>query len=83
MDPEEPLPATVKSRKLAWFRHVTRHDSPSKTNLPSTLGYGRWGRQRKSWLDTVKECTPLNTPDLLAPATHRKEWKSWPDTVKE
>ena len=31
--PQEPLLATVKRRKLAWFGHVTRHDSLSKTTL--------------------------------------------------
>ena len=30
---QEPLLATVKRRKLAWFGHVTRHDSLSKTIL--------------------------------------------------
>ena len=33
----EPLLATVKRRKLAWFGHVTRHDSLSKTVLQGTL----------------------------------------------
>ena len=28
--PHEPLDATVKRRKLAWFEHLTRHDSLSK-----------------------------------------------------
>ena len=31
--PHEPLLATVKRRKLAWFGHVTRHDSLSKPSL--------------------------------------------------
>ena len=29
--PQEPLLATVKRWKLAWFGHITRHDSLSKT----------------------------------------------------
>ncbi|KAH3852769.1 hypothetical protein DPMN_095287 [Dreissena polymorpha] len=29
--PQEPLLATVKRRKLAWFGHVTRHDFLRKT----------------------------------------------------
>ena len=28
--PQEPLLATDKRRKLAWFGHVTRHDSLSR-----------------------------------------------------
>ena len=35
--PHKPLLATVKRRKLAWFGHVTRHDSLSKTILQRTL----------------------------------------------
>ncbi|GFS04386.1 LINE-1 reverse transcriptase-like protein [Elysia marginata] len=46
--PQEPLLATVKRRKLAWFGHVTRHDSLSKTILQGTVeGKRRRGRQKK------------------------------------
>ena len=46
--PQEPLPATVKRRKLAWFGHVTRHDSLFKTILQGTLDGGQHcGRQRR------------------------------------
>ena len=41
---QEPLLATVKRRKLAWFGHVTGHDSLPKTILQGTL---EGGRQRK------------------------------------
>ena len=34
MGPQEPILATVKRRKLAWFGHVTRHDSLSKWTTP-------------------------------------------------
>ena len=34
---QEPLPATVMRRKLAWFGHVTRQDSLSETILQGTL----------------------------------------------
>ena len=34
--PQKPLLATVKRRTLAWFGHVTRHDSLSKTILQGT-----------------------------------------------
>ena len=39
--PQTPPPVTVKRRKLAWFRYVTRHDSLSKTILHGTLEGGR------------------------------------------
>ena len=35
--PQEPLTAIFKRRKLAWFGHVTRHDSLSKIILQGTL----------------------------------------------
>ena len=50
------LLATVKRRKLAWFRHVTRHESLSKTIPQGTLEGGRRrGRQRKFWMNNIKE----------------------------
>ena len=38
--PQEPLLATVKRRKLAWFWRVTRHNSLFKTILQGALKYG-------------------------------------------
>ena len=40
VDPQKPLLATVKRRKLSWFGHVTLHDSLSKTILQATLEGG-------------------------------------------
>ena len=58
--PQPPLLATVKRRKLSWFGHVTRHDSLCKTVLQGTLEGGRRrGRQRKNWMDIVKEWNPF------------------------
>ena len=57
ISPQEPLLATVKRRKLARFRHVTRHNSLSQTISQGTLRVGvgrrgrRRGRQRKRWMD--------------------------------
>ena len=49
---QEPILATVKRRKVAWFGHVKRHDILSKTILQGTLEGGqRRGRQRKCWTD--------------------------------
>ncbi len=74
--PQEPLLATVKRRKLAWFGHVTRHNSLSKTILQGTLEGGRRrGRQRKCWMDNIKEWTSLPMPELLTRASCRKDWK--------
>ena len=38
VDPQEPLLATVKRRKLAWFGHITLHDSFSKYHSSGHLG---------------------------------------------
>lgn len=75
--PQEPLLATVKRRKLAWFGHVTRHNTLSKNILQGTLEGGRRrGRQRKSWVENVKEWTGLELPDLLATAQKRSQWRT-------
>ena len=78
VSPQEPPLATVERRKLAWFGHVTRHDSLSKTILQGTLEGGqRRGRQRKSWMD-IKEWTSLPVSELLTRASCRKDWKRIP-----
>ena len=54
--PQEPPLAAVKRRKLAWLGHVTRYGSLPKTILQGTLEDGRRrGRQRKCWMDDIKE----------------------------
>ena len=73
---QEPLLPTVKGWKLAWFRHVIRHDSLSQTILPGTLEGGRRrGRQRKCLMDVIKEWTFLPKLELLTRASCRKCWK--------
>ena len=74
--PQETLLATVKRRKLAWFRSVTCHDSLSKTILHGTLE-GGWcySQQRKCWVDNIKEWTSLPMPELLTNASCRKDWE--------
>ena len=48
----------------------------SNTILPGTLEGGRRrGRQRKSWMDNVKELTFLPMPELLTVAFCRKDRK--------
>ena len=53
----------VMRRNLKWFGHVTCLDSLAKTIFHGTLEGGRRrGRQRKCWVDDIKEWTflPLN-----------------------
>ena len=74
--PSEPLLATVRRQKLPWFRHVTCHDSLSKTILRGTLEGGRCHcQQRKCCMDDIKEWTYLPMPELLTRASCRKDWK--------
>ena len=74
--PQEPLLATVKRRKLAWFGHVTRHDSLSKTTFRGTLEGGlHCGWQRKCWMDNIIDWTPLPLSEVLTMASCRKDWK--------
>ena len=74
--PQEPLLATVRRRKLKWFGHVSRHDTLSKTILQGTVEGGRRrGRQRKSWLDNIKDWTNLGVPELLARLADRSAWR--------
>ena len=40
VDPQAPLLATVQRQKLAWFGHVTRHDSLSQIILQGSLEGG-------------------------------------------
>ncbi|GFR87376.1 endonuclease-reverse transcriptase [Elysia marginata] len=73
--PQEPFLATVKRRKLAWFGHVTRHDSLSKTILQGTVeGKRRRGRQKKAWCDNIKEWTGMAMYELVRSASDRDAW---------
>ena len=68
--------AAVKRRKFAWFEHVKRHDSLSKTILQDTLEDGRrLSRQGKCWTDNLKNWTYLPMPELLTIASRTKKWK--------
>ena len=65
----------VKRRKLAWVRHVTRHDSLSKTTHQGTLKGGRRrGRQRKCWMKNIKfkEWISLPMQELITRASWQK-----------
>ena len=62
---QENLLRIVKRRKLAWFGHISRHNSLAKTVLQGTLEGGRKrGRQVKCWADNLKEWTRLDSPTL-------------------
>ena len=66
VSPQERPPATVKRRKLAWFGHVTRPDSLSKTILQGTMEGGRRsvGRGNAGWTTSKSghSCPCQNCP---------------------
>ena len=74
---QENLLGIVKRRKLAWFGHISRHNSLAKTVLQVTLEGGRKsGRQVKCWTDNLKEWTRLDSPTLTRLAEDRPAWRS-------
>ena len=74
---QETIITSIKRRKMAWFGHVVRHDTLTKTILQGTIEGGRRrGRQRKCWLDNIKEWTGMKLHELLAAAQNRQIWRS-------
>ena len=74
---QENLLGIVKRTKLAWFGHISRHNSLAKTVLQGTLEGGRkGGRQVKCWADNLKECTRLDSPTLTRLAEDKPAWRS-------
>ena len=72
MGPQEPLLATVKRRKLAWFGHITRHDNLCKTILQGTLEGGRpRDRQMKCWMSKSGHPCPCQNCSHGPPAEKR------------
>jgi len=74
--PQEPLLSTIKRRKLMCFGHTTRHNTLAKTILQGTVeGKRRRGRQKKSWVDNIKEWTAQPLQHLLLATQDREAWK--------
>ena len=62
--------ATVRRWKLAWFGHVTHHDSLSKTILQGTFEDGRRrGWRRKGLMNNIKDRVdiPAHESSLMSP----------------
>ena len=74
--PIEPAIITIKRRKLKWFGHVNRHPSLAKTVLQGWVpGMRRAGRQKKQWLDNIKEWTGLTIGEAIRAAEDRSVWR--------
>ena len=73
---QDPLLSTVKRRKLDWYGHVTRHTLYVPVLQGTVEGKRRRGRQRKSWMDVIKEWTGCSFHTLLRTAEDRERWRS-------
>ena len=74
--PHQELLEIVKSRKLKWFGHTTRHDGLAKDCLQGTVQGGRKrGRPRKMWKDNIKEWTGLSLAEATRMAENRDLWR--------
>ena len=73
---QEELLSIVKKRKLEWFGHVTRHQTLSKTILQGTVpGARKRGRQRKSWMENIRDWTGRRENELIRIAEDRHAWR--------
>ena len=73
---QEELLSTIKRRKMAWFGHVTRHQTLSKTILQGTVpGSRKRGRQKKQWMDNIREWTGRKDEELIRTAEDRHAWR--------
>ena len=67
----------VKS-KLSYLEHmIRRNESMEKEIMLGTIGGKRLrGRQKKRWIDTIKEDTNLISRQLNNVAHNRNKWRS-------
>ena len=71
----EPLLTTIKRRKFCWFGHVTRGNTLSKTVLQGfTSGSRARGRQRRLWIDNLKDWSGKSLEELTRLAENRQLW---------
>jgi len=72
VDQKRKLLPMVKSRKLKYFGHISRHTSLEKDIMLDTmLGLRRQGGQRKEWSNDLVEWTGKTTQDLVWKAEDR------------
>ena len=71
-NPQEPLLATVKRRKLAWFGHVTRVTASAKQSFRTPWGWMTpWSTEKI--LDDAREWTSMPLLILLEMTSHKKK----------
>ena len=71
--PHEDLLTIVKGCTLQWYSHVSHSSGLTKTILQSTMKGGRrQGRQRKRWVDNIREWTALESQRAVE---NRDKWR--------
>ena len=66
----------IKDRKLKCYGHVIRHQGIQIAALTGKIeGRRSRGRQRKTWIDDVKEWSGLTTSEIGTRARDRKGWR--------
>ena len=70
------LERMVKTRKLKYFGHIVRHDSPQKQLLEGMVeGRRSRGRPRISWFSNVVNWTGMTTEEAKRCAQDRDRWR--------
>ena len=70
------LLAMVKTRKLKYFGHISRHASLESDIMLGTMpGLRRQGGQRKQWIDDLTEWSNNSIPDLVRKAQDRSAYQ--------
>jgi hypothetical protein len=70
----------ITRRKLAWYVHVTRHDSLSKTISQETVNVSRKrGGQRQTLIDNSKEWAGFSVSTLIRAAEKKEHWRNLRD----
>jgi len=76
VDQNRKLLAMVKTRKLKYFDHISRHASLENDIMLGTMqGLRRQGGQRKQWIDDLTEWSNNSIPDLVRKAQDRSGYQ--------
>ena len=72
----------VKSRKLKYFGHTSRHNSLEKDIMFGTMpGKRRQGGQKKPWLDDITQWTRMSLVEAVGIAEDRDRYRQFVHTV--
>jgi len=66
----------VKSRKLKYFSHTTRHESLEKDIMLGIMpGKRRQGGQKKQWIDDIVQWGEKSLVEMVRQAENRKDYR--------